>query len=80
MPRQRKKPEAKQEDGDAADEEQQQSGSKDLLVEGIDPEIAADLQRKLALLQSSSSSARDLSEAKQHNYKFWDTQPVPKLD
>jgi len=43
-------------------------------------DLSADLAKKLQLLQASTSSARDISEAKQHDYKFWATQPVPKLD
>jgi hypothetical protein len=43
-------------------------------------DIAADLVRKIQLIQASTSSAaKDPIEAKHHKYQFWDTQPVPAL-
>src|SRR3954462_12316622 len=42
-----------------------------------------DINKKIQQLQlqasTSASAARDLEEAKQHNYEFWTTQPVPQL-
>ncbi|KAL3102995.1 hypothetical protein niasHT_026443 [Heterodera trifolii] len=44
---------------------------------------AAEFARKLQLIQAastSSSAVRDPFEAKHHQYQFWNTQPVPKLN
>ncbi|KAI1713424.1 glycylpeptide N-tetradecanoyltransferase 1 [Ditylenchus destructor] len=46
----------------------------------ISADLAAELAKKIQLLQATPSAAKDISEAKQHNYQFWGTQPVPKLD
>ena len=48
----------------------------------ISAELAAELATKIQLLQATSTTtaAKDISDAKQHTYQFWTTQPVPKLD
>lgn len=64
----------------AESDEAQQSGSKDPPPGAVTPELAAELARRLKLMEASaSSSAKDMDEAKQHNYQFWATQPVPKF-
>lgn len=47
----------------------------------ISTQLAAELVTKIQLLQTTSSTtaAKDISDAKQHNYQFWTTQPVPNL-
>ncbi|TKR67497.1 hypothetical protein L596_023645 [Steinernema carpocapsae] len=38
------------------------------------------LTETLNNLQTSTTAAKDLGEAMRHQYKFWETQPVPKID
>jgi len=48
----------------------------------INHELVVDFAKKIQLqlqASTSASAARDLAEAKQHNYEFWATQPVPQL-
>lgn len=48
----------------------------------INHELVVDFAKKIQLqlqASTSASAARDLAEAKQHNYEFWATQPVPHL-
>ncbi|XP_032868734.1 glycylpeptide N-tetradecanoyltransferase 2 isoform X2 [Amblyraja radiata] len=39
-----------------------------------------DIQRAMELLTACQGPAKNLEEASQHRYHFWDTQPVPKLN
>ncbi|XP_072109843.1 glycylpeptide N-tetradecanoyltransferase 2 isoform X2 [Mobula birostris] len=39
-----------------------------------------DIQRAMELLTACQGPAKNLEEASQHRYQFWDTQPVPKLN
>lgn len=41
--------------------------------------INNELTKRIQQLTASTSAAKDIQEAKQHNYQFWQTQPVPKL-
>lgn len=45
----------------------------------IGNDLASELFRKIQIIQASTSSAaKDTTEAKHHKYKFWQTQPVPQ--
>lgn len=76
MPHAKKKKDKKDE---SENDEAQQSGSRDPPPGVVTPELAAELQRKLQLMEANSSAAKDMNEAKEHNYQFWATQPVPKF-
>ncbi|XP_039733380.1 glycylpeptide N-tetradecanoyltransferase 2 isoform X3 [Pteropus medius] len=39
-----------------------------------------DVQRAVELLSACQGPARNIDEAAEHRYQFWDTQPVPKLN
>uniref|UniRef100_A0A915CTN1 Glycylpeptide N-tetradecanoyltransferase n=1 Tax=Ditylenchus dipsaci TaxID=166011 RepID=A0A915CTN1_9BILA len=54
--------------------------SSDVALNSVSNQDMVDLAKKIQLLQASTSAAKDITEAKQHNYQFWTTQPVPKLE
>lgn len=75
-----KKKKKKQKKKATAGETKEPSDRQDV-IQAVQTKTAALDPKTLQLLQpSSSSAAKDLSEAKQHTYKFWSSQPVPKLD
>lgn len=49
--------------------------------EDLTEKLRGELAKKLQIFQSAptSSAAKDLAEAKQHKYQFWETQPMPKF-
>lgn len=48
----------------------------------VNDDVADELARKIREIQAltnAGSSARDVNEAKNRDYKFWSTQPVTKF-
>uniref|UniRef100_A0A1I7SUF9 Glycylpeptide N-tetradecanoyltransferase n=1 Tax=Bursaphelenchus xylophilus TaxID=6326 RepID=A0A1I7SUF9_BURXY len=62
--------------------EEKNGGNEDVPTNSsaIVPDTHAELIKKIQELQLAMSGNRDFSEAKHHNYAFWGTQPVPKLE
>ncbi|XP_020792388.1 glycylpeptide N-tetradecanoyltransferase 1b [Boleophthalmus pectinirostris] len=50
------------------------------MLNELPEEKQQELQRALHLFNLGPTLPRTLEQAKKHQYRFWDTQPVPKLD